>query len=163
MIVAEKWEDNAFFRWAVKHLGFTFIDRFNADAATVKKVLRKLQNNGMLVIAPEGTRSRTGSLIEGKSGTAYLAARTGATIIPFGVTGTEDTLVSARLKKFKRLNINVKIGKPYTIPSMPKTGRDEFLKEYTDEIMCHIAAMLPPEYRGMYSDYPRVQELLQAA
>ena len=163
VIVAEKWQNSAFLSWAVKHLGFTFIDRFNADAATLKMVLRKLQNNGLLVIAPEGTRSKTASLIEGKEGTAYLAARTGATIIPFGATGTEDQVVWPTLKRLKRLDITVTLGEPYTIPSLPREGRDEFLKEYTDEIMCRIAALLPPEYRGFYADHPRLHELLQAA
>ncbi|MEJ2487880.1 MAG: lysophospholipid acyltransferase family protein [Anaerolineales bacterium] len=163
VIVAEKWQDSVFFSWAVKHLGFTFIDRFNADGATLKKVLRSLKNNGLLVIAPEGTRSKTASLIEGKPGTAYLAARTGATIVPFGATGTEDQVVLPKLKKFKKLDITVTIGEPYTIPELPREGRDEFLKEYTDEIMCQIAALLPPEYRGAYADHPRLQELLQAS
>lgn len=163
VIVAEKWQNSVFLSWAVKHLGFTFIDRFNADGATLKKVLRSLRDNGLLVIAPEGTRSKTASLIEGKPGTAYLAARTGATIVPFGATGTEDQVVLPTLKKFKKLNITVTIGEPYTIPNLPREGRDEFLEIYTDEIMCQIAALLPPKYRGVYADHPRLQELLPAA
>jgi hypothetical protein len=36
----------------------------------------------------------------------------------------------------------------------------QLLEAYTTEIMCHIAAMLPPEYRGVYADHPRLKELL---
>jgi hypothetical protein len=34
------------------------------------------------------------------------------------------------------------------------------LQRYTDEIMCHIAALLPAAYRGVYADHPRLMELL---
>jgi 1-acyl-sn-glycerol-3-phosphate acyltransferase len=160
VIVAEKYEDRAFFRWVVKHLNFMFIDRFNPDVGTLKTIIRQVADNGLLVIAPEGTRSKTAQLIEGKSGTAYLAAKTGAFIIPFGCTGTEDSKMKAIFKKFKRLNIHINIGKPYQIPALPKHDRDDFLSKYTDEVMCRIAAQLPPSYRGVYADHPRLAELL---
>ena len=84
VVVAEKYEENAFFRWAVKNLNFMFIDRFNPDVGTLRKVIRMIEDNGLMVISPEGTRSKTAQLIEGKPGTAYLAAKTGAKVIPFG-------------------------------------------------------------------------------
>ena len=36
------------------------------------------------------------------------------------------------------------------------------LEDGTTEVMCRIAAMLPPEYRGVYADHPRLKELLAA-
>lgn len=160
VVVAEKYEQNKLFRWAINNLNFMFIDRFNPDVKTLRRVLSLLKNDGILVIAPEGTRSPNASLIEGKSGTAYLAAKTGATVIPFGITGTEDQIVKKRLKKIKRLNVSIKIGDPFQIPKLPTIDREEFLTKYTDEIMCHIAALLPESYRGIYSDHPRLIELL---
>jgi 1-acyl-sn-glycerol-3-phosphate acyltransferase len=35
------------------------------------------------------------------------------------------------------------------------------MKQYTDEIMCHIAALLPESYRGFYAEHPKLKELLQ--
>lgn len=160
VIVAEKYEEVPVFGWAIKQLGFIFIDRFNADAGTVRKVLRSLQKDGLLIIAPEGTRSPEAKLIEGKSGAAYLAARSGATVIPFGATGTDPFSRSERLRKFKRLAITINIGAPYHLPPLPKEGREEFLKECTDEIMCRIAAQLPASHRGIYAEHPRLMELL---
>ena len=161
VIVAEKYEDNALFRWAVKHLNFMFIDRFNPDISTLRKVIRKIEDDGLMVISPEGTRSKNAQMMEGKPGTAYLAAKTGAKVIPFGATGTEDQVVKSRLKRLKRLDVHINIGEPYTIPPLPKNDREDFLQKYTDEIMCQIAALLPPEYRGAYADHPRTLELLQ--
>jgi 1-acyl-sn-glycerol-3-phosphate acyltransferase len=48
------------------------------------------------------------------------------------------------------------------LPPLPRGNRDEVLKKYTDEIMCHIAALLPERYRGVYADHPRLKELLEA-
>ena len=162
VVVAEKYQESGIIGWGAEKLGFMFIDRFNPDVKTLKAVIRLLQQNGMLVIAPEGTRSPNASLIEGKSGAAYLAAKTGATIVPFGNTGTDDAFLKSKLKKLKRLDVKINIGKPYTIPPLPKSGaeRDEFLQSYTDEIMCQIAALLPERYRGIYADHPRLKELL---
>ena len=42
---------------------------------------------------------------------------------------------------------------------MDRKNRDAYLEQSTEEIMCQIAALLPPEYRGVYVDAPRLQEL----
>jgi 1-acyl-sn-glycerol-3-phosphate acyltransferase len=115
-----------------------------------------------LVIAPEGTRSRTGSLIEAKPGASYLATKLDRPIVPVGITGTEDQALLGNLKKLRRGSIVVTAGPSFTLPPLPKENRDEALKQYTDEIMCHIAALLPEKYRGVYANHPRLKELLQA-
>lgn len=162
VVVAEKYRDTRLFKWAIENLNFIFIDRYNPDVFTVRKVLRLLKDNGMLIIAPEGTRSPNAALIKGKSGPVYFASKTNATIVPIGVTGTEDSQVKKRLKRFRRLFVRIKVGEPFTIPELPAKGREEFLDKYTDEVMCQIAALLPPSYRGIYSDHPRLAELLDA-
>jgi len=68
-----------------------------------------------------------------------------------------------RFKKFKRLQVSIDVGKPFKIPNLPAGNRDEFLKQYTDEIMCQIAALLPPSYRGIYQDHPRLTEILASS
>ena len=162
VVVAEKYARKPVFKWAVKHLNFMFIDRFNPDVPTLKKVIRNLLNDGLLVIAPEGTRSPNAALIEGKSGAAYLAAKTNASIIPVAITGSQDGELGKRLKRLKRMDVKIIIGEPYHLPPLPKGNRDEFLKTATDEIMCQIAALLPEPYRGIYADHPRLKEILAA-
>jgi 1-acyl-sn-glycerol-3-phosphate acyltransferase len=54
----------------------------------------------------------------------------------------------------------VKAGPAFKLPPLPREDREEVLKQYTDEIMCHIAALLPEKYRGVYADHPRLKELL---
>lgn len=160
VMIAEKWEKVALFRWLGRYFNFIFIDRFNPDIKTLRKVIKLMEEDNILVIAPEGTRSRVGALIEAKPGVSYLATKLDRPIVPVALAGTEDELFFANLKRLKRTRMTVTAGPAFTLPPLPKENRDEALKQYTDEIMCHIAALLPEKYRGFYAEHPRVKELL---
>ena len=160
VMVAEKWNEIALFRWLGKYFNFIFIDRFNPDIKNLRKVIELMKEDNILVIAPEGTRSRVGSLIEAKPGVSFLATKLNRPIIPVALTGTEDKVLFGNLKRLKRTHMTVTAGPAFTLPPLPKEGRDEALKQYTGEIMCHIAALLPEKYRGAYAEHPRLKELL---
>lgn len=87
VVIGEKWQDVGLFRWVGKHFNFIFIDRFNPDIKALRKIISLMQKNNILVIAPEGTRSRTGALIEARPGVSYLATKLGRPIIPVGIVG----------------------------------------------------------------------------
>lgn len=159
-VVGEKWGQKGFFRFLGRHLDFLFIDRFNPDLKALREILERMRNGRILVIAPEGTRSRTGGLLEGKPGASYLAAKLGYPILPIAINGTSDKALLAHLKRLKRLPVTVKAGPVFTLGPLPTEGREAILQQYTDEIMCRIAIMLPEEARGVYRDHPRLKELL---
>ena len=161
VVIGEKWRNVGLFRWVGKHFNFIFIDRFNPDIKALRQIISLMERNNILVIAPEGTRSRTGALIEAKPGVSYLATKLKRPIVPVGITGTEDSNLFTNVRKLRRSHITVTAGPAFTLPPLPKENRDEVLKNYTDEIMCHIAALLPEKYRGFYADYPRLKEFLE--
>lgn len=160
VLIAEKWEKNAFFKWLGRYFNFIYIDRFNPDIKALRKVMKLMDEGNNLVIAPEGTRSRVGALIEGKPGVSYLATRLGQPIVPVAISGTEDKVIFGNLKRLRRSHIVLKAGPAFTLPPLPRENRDAVLKQYTDEIMCRIAALLPEKYRGVYAGHPRLKELL---
>ena len=160
VMIAEKWEKVALFRFLGKYFNFVFIDRYNSDIKTLRRVIELMKEDNILVIAPEGTRSRVGSLIEAKPGVSYLATKLNRPIVPVALAGTEDKALFGNLKRLRRAHITVTAGPAFTLPPLPREGRDEALKNYTDEIMCHIAALLPEKYRGVYAEHPRLKELL---
>jgi 1-acyl-sn-glycerol-3-phosphate acyltransferase len=160
MMVAEKYKEVALFRWFAKALNAIWVDRYNADLVAMRESLSRLKKGTILVMAPEGTRSPTGALIEARPGASYLAARSGFPVLPVAVTGTEDKYVVVELKHLRRVKVVGRIGKPFTLPPLKPGDREAELKRDTDEIMCRIAAMLPPEYRGVYADHPRTLELI---
>ena len=116
----------------------------------------------LLVIAPEGTRSKTEALQEGKMGVAFLASKSGYPVLPVAVTGTEDRMIVENLKHFRRSKITATAADLLSIEIPKGKGREEAMRQATDEIMCQIAALLPENYRGVYADYPRVKELLKS-
>ncbi len=163
MIVAEKYRKNWLLRWFVNQLDGIWVDRYNADFGAVRETLNRLKKGGVLVLAPEGTRSPTGKLQKARAGASYLAAKAEVPIVPVALVGSEDANVMAHLRWLKRTEISIRVGKPFRLPPLPKKDRDAVLETYTDEIMCQIAALLPPEKRGAYADHPRLIELLEEA
>lgn len=163
LLVGEKWEKLSIMRWLGRGLNFLFVDRFNPDLKAIREVIVRMKHGEVLVITPEGTRSKVGRLIEGKPGVSYLAAKMGYPIAPVGISGTFDKIFFGQLKRLHRPKIIVSIGPAFSLPPLPKEAqdRDEALKTDTDEIMCRIAALLPLEQRGVYSNHPRLKELLE--
>jgi 1-acyl-sn-glycerol-3-phosphate acyltransferase len=159
VLIADKWQQVGLFRWVGKYFNFIFIDRYNSDIKALRKVISLMEQDNILVIAPEGTRSRTGALIEAKPGVSYLATKLNRPIVPVALTGTEDKALFGNLKRLRRAHITVTAGPAFTLPPLPRQNRDEALQRYTDEIMCHIAALLPERYRGVYANHPRLKEL----
>jgi 1-acyl-sn-glycerol-3-phosphate acyltransferase len=163
LLVGEKWEKMAIMRWLGHRLNFIFVDRFNPDIKAIREVLTRMKKGEVLIITPEGTRSKVGHLIEGKPGVSYLAAKMGYPLVPVGISGSFDKIFFGQLKRLRRPHITLRIGPVFSLPPLPSgnQGRDEALKADTDEIMCRIAALLPEENRGVYADHPRLKELLK--
>lgn len=161
LILAEKYKKYAFWRYAARKVDAIWINRFDADFGALRAVLKRLEKGEVLALAPEGTRSPTEALLPGRPGAVYLAAKSGLPLIPIGITGTEDRVVKYRLKRLQRLDITARVGEPYRLPPMPREGRDAWLQAQTDDLMCRIAALLPPDHRGVYADHPRLLELLR--
>ncbi len=160
MLVAEKYRQVAIFRWLTAALDGVWVDRFGADLTALRICLRRLKRGGVLVIAPEGTRSPSGALMTARSGAGYLAAKSGVPIVPTAIVGTEDSVAKARLRRLRRVQVVVRFGVPFRLAASPGLDPAAQLAAYDDEIMCRIAALLPPERRGAYAEHPRLKELL---
>lgn len=157
-MVAREYEKAPFFGWFLDKLGVIWISRDGYDMRAFREASAYLKNNWIVGIAPEGMRSKTKQLLEGKPGTALLAIRNQVQIIPTVVLGSADLLQS--FVRLKKAQVKVIFGKPFLLPQTKdeKTTKDR-LQQATDEIMCRIALLLPEERRGFYSDHPRLKEL----
>ena len=152
-------------RIAGRIFNVTWLTRGEADMSAMKEVISRLKKGAVMIIAPEGTRSKTASLLKAEPGAIYIASTAKVGIIPVALTGTEDADVIARLKRFQRLKLTIstdsEIYYPPDIRAAKGADRDALLRESIDEVFCRIAALLPESYRGYYKDFPRVKELLQ--
>lgn len=133
------------FRWA----GVFPVHRFEADLAALRRAGRVLKEGQALGMFPEGTRSRNGGLGPAYPGTALIALRSGAPIVPVAITGTEQ--VTGLRALLRRPALRMVIGEPFFLPGGKRIRTAEVL-EGTEIIMRRIAELLPPQYRGVYGD-----------
>lgn len=153
--VAEKYKRNPFFHWLMRTVGGIWIRQSEADLGALRQALNYFKAGGAFGIAPEGTRSKVHAMIAAKSGAAYLADRAGVPILPVACIGTDA--VFEMLKGLRRARLRLKIGKPFRLPVNGR-AKPATLDEYTEIMMCHIAALLPEHYHGAYADHPRLPE-----
>jgi 1-acyl-sn-glycerol-3-phosphate acyltransferase len=156
-LVTDKYQNYAFFKWFTITAGGIWIDRTKADFTAFRIAADVIAEGRALGIAPEGTRSE-GELLEGKSGTVLLALKTGVPVLPVGISGTETC--NTEWKRLRRPHLEVRIGKPLNFSPLERSTRDAQLQQYTTEIMCQIAALLPEKYHGFYRGHPRLKEIL---
>ena len=97
-------------RWFFKGVGCIPVNRSIKDTDATKAALEHLNKGGAIGLFPEGTRNKTDKfLLDFKFGTVSMASKTGATIIPFGITGDY---------KFRSKNLTIRYGKPFKIGKM---------------------------------------------
>jgi 1-acyl-sn-glycerol-3-phosphate acyltransferase len=150
VFAANKWRGK-FAGWLMQSFANAiFVERGEPDRQAIAKALTILKSGEALGVAPEGTRSRTGGLIEGKPGTVYLASRSGAPILPMVIWGQERAM--QEWAHLRRPQIHVRIAKTMRLPSDAEHARAVELVAYTDELMLTLARMLPTEYRGVYAN-----------
>jgi len=145
--------------WVMRTYRAIPVKRDGVDAGAVKSALRVLKQGGVLLLAPEGTRSRNCQLQPGKDGAVVLALRTNAAIVPVGVTGTQ--LVESHWKRLRRAPIRLSIGKPFRLrPSSANgQGRRDDTEAMTREVMYRLARQLPEAWRGVYANAEEATEI----
>ena len=137
------------------------VRRGEVDLQATRRALEVLRNGEVLLMAPEGTRSKECRLQPGHDGMTFIALRANAPILPMAITGTKD--FGSNLKRLRRTDVKIVIGKrfrfrPSGTTNERKKVRRDVLHQMTEEAMYQLAAILPPEYRGVYSDLDSATE-----
>jgi 1-acyl-sn-glycerol-3-phosphate acyltransferase len=145
-IIADKW------RWLARpyasQLGHTiYIRRGRGDVEALETAMEVLADGGTVAIMPEGRPTR-GALTSGKSGVAYLAWRSGARVWPLAIFGHDQIFYF--WKRMRRVPVKIRSGKGFILDS--NGGPEGGYQQQADSIMKAIAALMPPEYHGVYSE-----------
>ena len=138
--------------WVARNGGVHAIDRSAADVDAFRLAARILEEGHVLFVFPEGTRSRDGALGEGRDGVAVLALRTGAPIVPVGVTGSYERWPRGQKLPHPGGRVTARVGSPFRLADElpPYLDRRAAKTAATDLIMRRIAALLPERQRGRY-------------
>jgi putative phosphoserine phosphatase/1-acylglycerol-3-phosphate O-acyltransferase len=137
-------------------IGGIAVDRGSGSDQPLRAAESALKAGEVVIVLPQGTIPRGydffDPVLHGKTGTARLAASTGATVVPVGLWGTEKVWPrSSRLPNvlgmFKPPTVSVRVGKPVAL-SLSDAKAD------TTTIMEAITALLPPELRVRHEPTP---------
>ncbi len=138
--------------WIARNGGVHAIDRGAADVEAFRIATRILDEGRALFVFPEGTRSHDGTLGKGRDGVAVLALRTGAPIVPVGVSGSYERWPRGRRLPRPGGRVTVRVGSPFRLADVlpPDLDRRAAKTAATDLIMRRIAELLPERQRGVY-------------
>lgn len=141
---------NGRWKWMFDAYGSFPVRRGEADMQAIKHAFRLLRAGHAILMAPEGTRAKVGGLQRAHEGAGLIASRSGVPILPIAIWGGRALVPN--VKKFRQTPVHVRIHEPMMVRAQDEKFTRQEVTVITDEIMYALASMLPPEYRGAYSD-----------
>ncbi len=149
LVLADRWK-NPLVGWGLDACGTIPLERGGVNLEAMRRALAVLEAGEMLIISPEGTRSGHGRLQPAHPGVVTLALKSGAPLVPIGYSGGEG--YKENFKKLRRTPFHMAVGQPFRLVAEGAAPSREQRMQMLDEIMYRVAAILPPEYRGVYAE-----------
>lgn len=146
--------------WKTRRLfpaaGMIPVDRSGRGLVTaLERAATVLDGGGALGIFPEGTRSRDGLVHRGHNGVAHLALRTGAPIVPVGITGTAEVQPPGAAFPRRGGTITLRFGAPVDLgPWIGRARSAGARREITEEVMRSVATLCGKRYVDTHAPVP---------
>jgi 1-acyl-sn-glycerol-3-phosphate acyltransferase len=132
--------------WIMRAIGAFPVQRGKSDAVAIETAVALVQTGNLIAMFPEGTRSKDGKLMRGRTGAARIAMAADAPLLPVAVTGTPKLFKSFL---FWRPQIVVRFGAP--VVGVAPADDPEAARYLIDAAMGAIAALLPDALQGVYA------------
>lgn len=126
------------------------IRREEADMSAIRQGVAALEDGHILAIAPEGTRSGDGRMQKARAGIVMMALLSGAPLLPIAHFGAEG--FHQNFPRLRRTDFHIVVGDPFVLDNGGARATRAVREAMTNEVMYHLAALLPPPYRGEYAD-----------
>ncbi len=137
----------------LRFYGVIPVHRGEYDRSLFTRIISVIRAGYPLLIAPEGGRSHVPAMRRAMPGIAYIIEQTRVPVLPAGIVGTTEDFWQ-RAKRGKRPALEMRIGKPITLPPITATGSEKHTarQRNADLVMSYLAGLLPAEYRGVYAE-----------
>ena len=138
----------------IRSLGAEPVKAGGSDIGAYRAAKAVLDRGGVVAILPEGTRSLDGVMGEPKPGVSLLATRTGAPVLPVGISGTDRLLGRGAVLPAIGSRIILRVGRPFRLAIPEGVDRRAALADADAELMRRIAALVEPRHRGAWEPWP---------
>ena len=157
-IAASDQEIDWIFAWAPYIYGWIPVDRKKLSPSTIKRSLSVLKKGRVLCIFPDGGVNYN-ILSKPKNGAVFLSTLGNAPIVPMAIYGAERAWEGAL--KGIRSRVCINIGKPFGPFNIKgtKKSKEKKIQKVGYEMMCRIAALLPPNRRGAFKKDKRIEKI----
>jgi 1-acyl-sn-glycerol-3-phosphate acyltransferase len=149
MALAERVTDRNIVGGILRLFGTIPVWRGEADLNAFRTGIRKLTEGNIVLLDPEGTRSHNGCLQKGRPGAILMALHSGSPLLPVVHYGSEN--YQANLKRLRRTDLKYVVGKLFRVDAGGQRVTSSIRQQMIDEVMCQMAGLLPPQYRGAYA------------
>ncbi|KPJ55680.1 MAG: hypothetical protein AMS16_03855 [Planctomycetes bacterium DG_58] len=126
--------DRTLFRWLIESLNAFPVERGSADFAAVREGIKRLRDGHLLVLFPEGTRTRTGKIGKLHPGLGLVAYRSGVPVVPVTIEGALRCWPRGR-RIFRPGRIRVMFGAPMRVTSASREELSRFMEELRDRLV----------------------------
>ena len=140
--------------WYLRNAGSFAVRRGETDRAALHQAEELLRAGRVVMVFPEGHRSKAGGAQAARAGAVLLATRTGSPILPAALTGTEHLTLHRPAGEIargflSRPTISVRVGEPLWLDA----GRGGLTRKANAALVMHrIIELLPSAYHGIYAD-----------
>lgn len=140
--------DHKLFGWLIRSLGSFPVRRGEGDTEAIRTALKLLEQGKAVLMFPEGTRGDGVRLLPFNKGVAMIAKRSGAKVLPVGISGTHRKFPKGGKPRWGK--VTVAYGKPFTFEDVARgttesEKRDSFSHHLEKRILelCHIGGYEP--------------------
>lgn len=140
--------------WFMRSQGVIAVKAGGSDVEAYRTARGLVEAGEVMVIFPEGTRSKDGRLGRPKPGVTLLASRHDVPVLPVGISGSDDFLRRGQRMPHFGARVVVRIGKPYQPVAERGGDRRAALAQADEELMRRIAALVAPRHRGDWEPWP---------
>lgn len=128
------------FRWLIASLDAIAIDREGSGLGGLKETLKRLKRGEIVLMFPEGTRTRDGEVYAMRPGFILVARRAGVPLVPVAIDGTFDAW--PRQRRLPRpAVVHVQFGEPIETNTIESMTDEQLVGEVERRIRdCHARA-----------------------